>query len=215
MDVNNLSGAAHRLHNVVYARLEAVANAEKITRLELGHLSREALIYVTDTQDIEFVNRLLGVLTPVNKRVAILYFGHFLPWDKEVDNDDNFQRFGKKHKGEKAIARKMAAIAEWLKDEANNIWSWSDANIEIKAKDLAGGLTKAFDKAFAGDEKSGTPPLDPLEVVKISLQALFGHGVSIEDMLAAIMAKEEADKAAIAAVYGVDPATMTKQDMAA
>ena len=49
---------AHRLHNTVYARLEAIAAAEKITRVELGALSRELLVYVPDTHDIDIVNRL-------------------------------------------------------------------------------------------------------------------------------------------------------------
>jgi hypothetical protein len=197
MDVNNLSGSAHRLHNVVYARFEAVANAEKITRVELGHLSRELLIYVTDTQDIDIVNRLINVLTPVNRRVAILYFTHFLPWDKETEKDgETFVRFGKKHKGDKQIARKMSAIAEWLKDEANNIWSWSDENVEIKAKDFKATVTKAIKKAIEGDEKSATPPLDPMEL----MAAIFDGGVTIDMMLAAVIDREEKNKAALALV---------------
>ena len=56
----------HRLHNSVYARLDAIASAEKITRVELSALSREALTYVMETHDIELVNRLIGVLPPAH-----------------------------------------------------------------------------------------------------------------------------------------------------
>ena len=112
---------AHRLHNVVMARFDAIAAAEKITRVELGLLSREILVYVPESQDIEFVNRLLGVLTPMNRRTAILYFGHFLPWEQEHDKEGNFNRFAKKMVGEKKLKKKADAIVTWLAKEENNI----------------------------------------------------------------------------------------------
>lgn len=189
----------HRLHNVVLARLEAIANAEKITRAELAALSRELLIYVPDTQDIGIVNRLLGVLTPVNKRTAILYFGHFLPWEKENDADGNFSRFGKKMLGEKKVKRKEQAIADWLTDEANTIWTWADENIQIdKKKDFKGGIVRAIKQALAGDEKTETPALDPMDV----MAAIFEGGMTLDAMLAAVekrqaeiaAAQAEADK---------------------
>lgn len=182
----------HRLHNVVLARLEAIASAEKITRAELAALSRELLIYVPDTQDIGIVNRLLGVLTPVNKRAAILYFGHFLPWEKENDADGNFARFGKKMLGEKKIKRKEQAIADWLGDESNTIWTWADDNIQMdKKKDFKGGIIRAVKQALAGDEKTDTPALDPMEV----MQAIFEGGMTLEAMLAAVE-KRQAEMAA-------------------
>ena len=67
----------NNLKAVVYGRLEAIMAAEKITRVELGAMSRELLMYVPDTNDIDIVNRLLGVLTPMNRRTAILFFFKF------------------------------------------------------------------------------------------------------------------------------------------
>ena len=178
----------HRLHNVVYARLETIAQSEKITRVELGFMSRELLPYVTESQDIDIVNRLLGVLTPVNRRVCIEYFGHFLPWEKEHDKDDVFLRFGKKMLGDKKLSKKMAAIAEWLADEANNVWTWAEDNIsvEVKKKDFAGTIVKDIQKALAGDEKSGTDPLTRAEI----MSAIFLAGLTIEDMLSACEVRE-------------------------
>lgn len=172
----------HALHNVVYARLDAIANAEKITRAELGALSRELLVYVPDTHDIDIVNRLLVVLTPVNRRAAILYFQHFLPWQAENDKDGKFQRFGKMLKGERQVKLRMDAIAAWLANEANNLWSWSDDNIEMKPKDLGGSVTKAIERALKGDDKTGTPALSHMDVMK----AVFDGGITLADLLAVI-----------------------------
>lgn len=188
MDLNN-----HNLKTVVYQRLEAIASAEKVTRVELAEISRELLIYVPETNDIEIVNRLLGVLTPMNRATAILYFAHFLPWEQEKNNDGVFQRFGKKIQGDKKVARKLTTIAEFLKDTSNNIWTWADKNIEIKKKDFAATITRAIKKALEGDEKSDTPPLSVEEVCRTVLSA-----VSVVDMLAvsqSIIDAMEAEKA--------------------
>ena len=194
------------LKTVVYQRLEAIAAAEKITRVELAALSREALIYVPDTDDIDLVNRLLGVLTPMNRRVAILFFSHFIPHEVEKDPDGNFSRFGKKLKGDKKYAAKLALIKEFLADESNTIWTWSDENIELKKKDLFGPIGKAINKALAGDEKTDTPALSPIEVVN----AIFGSDLTMDQMLAGIeamriaeqetLAKEEAIAKAVAQI---------------
>lgn len=184
----------HRLHNVVYARLEAIAQAEKITRTELGHLSRELLIYTMDTQDIDIVNRLIGVLTPVNRKVAILYFQHFLPWVTEQDKDGTFNRFGKKMQGDKKIIKRQDAITAWLLDEANNIWTWADDNVEVKQKDFKATIARAIKKALEGDDKSGTAPLSRDDI----MAAIFDGGISIDDMLYGIDAHEKAVAAAVA-----------------
>lgn len=181
----------HRLHNVVYARLDAIAAAEKITRAELGGLSRELLIYIPDTQDIDILNRLIGVLTAVNSKVAVEYFKHFLPWQVEQDKDGNFLRFGKKMQGEKKLAKKLEAITEWLKDESNNIWTWADVNIEIKKKDFKAGIARAIKSALKGDDKSETPALSKAEI----MSAIFDGGVTLDDMLSVIEQATQADAA--------------------
>lgn len=141
----------HRLHNVVYARLDAIAQAEKITRVELGHLSRELLTYVVDTHDISIVNRLIGVLTPMNRKTAILYFTHFLPWIVEKENDA-FSRFGKMMDKPKQVKKRVELIAEFLLDENNNLWSWAEENIEIEQKqvNLGDRLEQALIQAMEG-----------------------------------------------------------------
>ena len=173
----------HRLHNVVMARLDAIANAEKITRAELGHLSREALIYVMDTQDIDFINRLLGVLTKVNRKACIEYFTMFLPWEHENDKEGNFQRFGKKMLGEKKLAKRRAAMDAWLAVETNDLWVWVDLHLTVETKkpDFKARVSSSIKKALEGDEEKDAPPLTALEL----LVAIFDGGFKLEDMLSA------------------------------
>lgn len=177
----------HRLHNTIYAAIETIAQAEKITRKALAEISRDLLIYVPESQDIEAVNRLMGVLTPMNKNAARLYFQHFLPWKVENDTDGNFQRFGKKMKGDKQVADKLKAIEEWLSDESNNIWTWANDNIEVKQKDFRATVARAIKKALEGDEKSSTPPLSRDQL----LDAIFEGGVTIDDMMEGIEKQEQ------------------------
>lgn len=183
----------------IYGLIDEIKAAEKITKAKLSILSRDILSYVMDTDDIAAVNRLLGVLTPVNKRVATLFFQHFMPWEQEKNADDVFQRFGKKLKADKKIKTKQDLITQFLADESNNIWTWAETNVEVEAKkkDFAGMITRTITQALKGDEKSDTPPIDPLQ----ALDAVFAAGVDIEHMLAAIEAQEkrksaEADLAA-------------------
>lgn len=183
----------HRLHNVIMARLDAIANAEKITRHELANLSREFLVYVPDTQDVDLVNRLLGVLTPMNKATCILYFQHFLPWECENDKDGHFQRFGKKMLGEKKLAKRMTAIADWLAVEENNVWTWAKDNVDLTKKpDFKARVTSSIKKALEGDAEKEVAPLSALEL----LTAIFDGGFKLDDMLAASAVWSEARAAA-------------------
>ena len=167
------------LKQSVYALLERVKEGENITRPALGQISRELLLYVPESQDIEAVNRLIGVLTPMNRRAAILYFSHFLPWEVEKDNDGNFVRFGKKFEGEKKTKRRMSLIDEWLKDEANNFWTWTDVNIQIKQKDFPAMIARTIKKALEGDVKSDTPALNKVQI----MQAVMEGGVGLVELL--------------------------------
>lgn len=177
----------NNLKAIVYGRLEAIMAAEKITRAELGALSRELLIYVPETNDIDIVNRLVNVLTKANSKVAILYFKHFLPWEAEETPEGEHSRFGKMMQGDKKVKRRLEAIDAWLKDEGNTIWNWMDANVEIgKKKDFAQMIKKAIEKALKGDEKTDSAPLSKLEVVMTVLETM-----TIDEMLAGLEVKQQ------------------------
>lgn len=190
------------LKAVVYGRLEAIMAAEKITRVELGAMSRELLMYVPQTRDIDIVNRLLNVLTPVNRRTAIIFFKHFLPWDVENDADGVFSKFGKMHKGDKKVARKIKLIAEFLAIEDNTLWTWSEANIDLEQKvvNMQAELSDVIKKSLKGFENKNRKA-DPLSKQQV-VDTLLSH-ISIDDLMDAMSnAQDRIDE--VAAVVGAD-----------
>lgn len=176
--------------------ISAVKAAEKVTKDALSSLSRDLLSYMLETGDVRPINRLLGkdgeqwILTPINWRLAVQYFHHFLPWGSNYDDVKEYAikgsgqrialRFTKKTKNQKAFDKKVEAIANWLHDEANDLWLWSNnATIEAKPFDYAKAITQAVTKAM---EKGG---FSILEVMQAVAQA---EDVTPEVMMSAIEA---------------------------
>lgn len=158
------------------AALETLAQAERVTKEQLRVLSRDllgALIGNADYDehligDAQFVNRLLTVLTPMNKKTAILYFKEFtgFHFDEEVN------QFTKKiQKGKDKHAEK---VARFLEDPLNNIWSWADKHVKVEKKPFSmDSVTKIIEKAR--EETDG----DDAAVIR----AVFEGGISIESVL--------------------------------
>lgn len=172
----------NNLKAVIVADIDAVKASEKITKAKLRDLSRNILLYVPESGDIDVVNRLIGVLTPMNKRTAILFFRAFLPWEVE-ENKGEFSRFGKKLTKEKVVKRKLDAITEFLADEGNDIWSWAavEVTVEYKPKNFSADITKAVQKALKGEVKDNgeTPPISAEEV----MLAVMSGGISVASLL--------------------------------
>lgn len=178
-----------------------LAQAEKVTKAKLSELSRQLLAYVLETADVRPINALLGkqedgsfTLTSVNWRVACQYFHHFLPFTSNYkDVRDCVINGGKREelifekKDKKRFDVKSELIADWLSDESNDIWAWSnDVKVEVKPTDYAARITKAVE-AGMNEDKGG---LSMNEV----MAAVLAAGVSINDMLDAVANVEKADK---------------------
>lgn len=153
---------------------------ERITKGLLSELSREVLEVVClddgtntgkGTEDSRTINELLGVLTPVNKSHAKLFFKEFIPFVKVTDEQGVFVSFGKKDK--RHWEDKCANIREFLADPHNNIWSWIDRNIaepERKAYDVK-KVTKEIEKALKKANKADV------------IRAIMAGGLEIADIL--------------------------------
>jgi hypothetical protein len=113
------------------ASIDALAQSEHVTKRELLALSRSVLEATHETGDIQYVNKLIAVLTPVNKKVAILFFKHFVGFSY----DDTLKMFTKKSKKhyDEAFKRSIA----FLSDPHNNIWSWAEPHVEVNKKAFA------------------------------------------------------------------------------
>lgn len=181
--------------------IERVIGAEKVTKKDMIEISRGGLLYVWETCDIGHINRLITAFAGVRKTECIAFFTHFLPHDVEKDKAGNFVRFGKLHRSEKKIKRKQELVAEFLADETNNIWTWSDNNLELKkAIDTAKALDTALERAVKGvPEKNGRPETPPMTTQEVMTHILASGAFGIEDLLKAAddLAQANADAAKV------------------
>ena len=124
-------------------RIGNLAKAEASVRAELNVLSRGVLEAVHATEQIGYVNQLLAVLTPVNRKAAVVFFKHFAGFH----HDEESRMFTKKSKKRYEQAHKNAV--EFLEDPNNNMFSWAERHIEVEQKPFDQvSFLKAQHKAF-------------------------------------------------------------------
>lgn len=175
-------------------KIDELASAERVTKQLLGELSRDLLSYIPDTNDVGMANRLIAVLTPMNKATALLFFKHFLPWSM----DDTGSVFTKKETSPKRLDKKLDAIRKFLSEEGNNIWVWAESNVEVEKKqfNLSDNVKRAVELALKGKEESkSTEAADPISPAEI-IAAVIAAGVTPDDVLNAITSFEDVAEAA-------------------
>lgn len=180
-----------KLKETIDARIESVTKSERVTKAELSALSREILQYVLTgkgrtvaTYDVQVVNRLLGVLTPMNQRTAVLYFSHFLPFAF----DENDLKFGKLQQKKKD--KFIVQAREWLEDDDNDIWLWAARNVKVEKKpiDWSKRISSDIQKALNAE---GDDSLTPKEV----MVAVLAGGIQADDLTAMLeLIIEEAEQ---------------------
>lgn len=136
--------------NAFNLALAAIAGAERITKQELLTQSRALLaalvghgdMEATLVGDIQFINQLIPVLTPMNQKTAILFFKEFAGFHFEEET----KQFTKKIEKDKVKLKDKTV--RFLDDPLNNIWTWAERNVKIekKAFDLK-RVTKVIEQA--------------------------------------------------------------------
>lgn len=158
------------------AALEILGQAERVTKEQLRVLSRDllgALIGHPDYDehligDAQFINRTLAVLTPMNKKTAILYFKEFTGFHF----DESTNQFTKKIQKDKD--KHAEKVRLFLEDPLNNIWSWADKHVKVEKQPFSmERVTKIIEKAR--EETGG----DDAAVIR----AVFEGGISFEAVL--------------------------------
>ena len=161
-------------------KVDKCGMAEKMTKKLLGELSRELLPYVYESKDVAIVNRLIGVLTPVNKKVAIEFFKAFVGWTFNADTNE----FGKKQK-DAPYTKKSYASDTFLANKDNTLWTWAETEIEVapKAKNYGMKISKLVDKALT-DEAEGIDLREVLFAIVASDAVTLGDLMqSLDDVL--------------------------------
>jgi len=165
----------------INGKIATLAKAEKITKAVLGELSRDMLDYIImdESYDSDSINRLLAVLTPMNKKTAILFFAHFTPF--LVDEHGVFGGMEKnKERKAKAKGKSSELVLDFLANEDSTIWTWAEEHVKVEQKpvDWYGKLAKDVRSAMDKD-KGG---LSMQEV----LRAVMDGGISADDILASM-----------------------------
>lgn len=138
-----------KFEELFLASLDMVTNSEAVTKRELRNLSRTVLEATHETGNIGYVNKLVEVLSPANKKVARIFFTHFTGFHFDEASLIFTKKSGKRYMDAKA------ASLEFLADPHQNIWTWTDRHVEIVPKPfsadklvtyMTGQIKKAGDK---------------------------------------------------------------------
>ena len=149
--------------------LETLAGSEKTTKAELQVLSRTVLEASIETGDVAYINALIPVLTPVNKKVAVAFFETFsgFSFNETMATGKSKKRWDKCHAEAKAF----------LEDPMNNIWSWADRHVEVVKKEFSlDQVTDAFKTYTKKAQKAG---LTQKDVIK----AILASGVELDTVI--------------------------------
>lgn len=168
--------------NTINTKIATLGNAEKVTKAVLAELSRDLLQYVVlqDNWDVQAINRLLAVLTPMNRKTAVLFFKYFTPF--QFDKDTGV--FGAMPKDKKAKAKGKQDVSDmaliFLDGEDNNIWTWAEHHVKTEERKVnwAKNITRDVQNAMSED-KGGMSLPDVLA-------AVLAAGLSTDDVTSAL-----------------------------
>lgn len=162
--------------------IATLAKSEKVTKETLRELSRNVLAAHHTTQDVSYMNKLIAVLTPVNRKVATLFFTEFSGF-RQTDGV-----FTKKDKANYDKAHEAAII--FLEDPLNNIWTWAEREVAVEKKEFdIKQVTAAIERFNKKATDNGMTQADVL-------RAVLSAGFEMETLFTIMGEMEE--KAAVA-----------------
>ena len=104
-----------------------LAASERITKELLRSMSRDVLTAHHETGDVAYINGLIAVLTPMNKKMSVLFFKEF---SGHTCNEEG--TFGKKDKKRYDDAKKKSF--DRLEDPHFNVFTWADMHVDVEKK---------------------------------------------------------------------------------
>lgn len=147
--------------------LRRLGAAERVTKEVLRDLSRSVLEAHHATENITYINGLIATLTPMNRKIAILFFKEFsgFRWNNELT------AFEKKDK--KVYNFKQELSDKALTDPHFNIWTWAERNVEVEKKPAPTLLTMIKDRAKAWHDRAQKEHISDADL----LVAFFEGGI--------------------------------------
>jgi hypothetical protein len=160
--------------------LRALRESERITKDTLRTMSRDLLacLHISENNakcgDISFINEVMGVLTPMNRKTFVLFMQEFTGFFY----DEKQECFTKKNKG--IYNDKCKAAMEFLDDPMNNIWSWAERNVKVEKKLFKlDTVTKDIERAMKATNDDGEKLYNKADIIR----AVLAGGITIEEMM--------------------------------
>lgn len=162
------------------ANVEKLAASEKISKDLLRSLSREVLEAHHVTGDVAYINGIIAVLSPMNKKVCTLFFKEF---SGHTCNEDGV--FGKKDK--KKYEEAASTSFDQLEDPLFNVFSWAERNVEVERKPFT--LGKLQQQMGSLIKKAEGEKIPHAEIIR----ALFANGIEVAEFMKVVehMAEEQ------------------------
>lgn len=180
--------------NAFNKALSSIGDAERVTKEALKTLSRDVLEAWHATGNVAYANKLLLVLTPVNKKVSVAFFKRFSGYSF----DDVQGMFTKKSKKRYEQAHKDCMEA--LTDPHFNIWTWADRHIEVTPKEFdVSAVTKYMTSTLKKAEGNG---LTQVDVIRAIFKAGIEPAAIVEAFNEMAFKDTDGDEVEIPAVFG-------------
>lgn len=162
------------------ANVEKLAASEKITKDLLRSMSRDVLEAHHATGDVAYINGIIAVLSPMNRKMCILFYKEF---SGHLCNEEGV--FGKKDKKRYDEAHKKSF--DGLEDPHFNVFSWAERNVEVERKPFT--LGKLQQQMGSLVKKANENKISHADIIR----ALFANGVEVNEFLKVMehMAEEQ------------------------
>lgn len=161
------------------ANVKKLAASEKVTKELLRSMSRDVLEAHHATGDVAYINGIIAVLSPMNKKMAVLFYKEFSGhlYEEGV--------FGKKDKKNYDEAHKKSF--DGLEDPLFNVFSWAGPNIDMERKPFT--LGKLQQQMSSIVKKAEQNKISHADIIR----AMFANGIEIGEFMKVVehMAEEQ------------------------
>jgi hypothetical protein len=153
--------------------LRRITASERVSKEVLRDLSRSLLECVHECGDASHVNKLMVVLTPMNKKLCALFFREHIGYTY----DEKLSVFTKKNKAhyEAAKAKAQALLA----DPNQNLWTWAERQ-KMEVAPAPYDVSKVTDYIKAALQKATGNGLSQVDVMK----AIIAGGITADTIIA-------------------------------
>lgn len=134
-----------------------LSQSEKLSKDTMKVWCNHVVDMVHAYGQVAYLNKIIGVLSPMNKKVAIEFFKHFAGYHY---NKDTREFDGKSKK------RYIQAVTDWKvfkEDPLKNIWTWAEQNIVVeRAPFKVEDVTKRMSSLWKEGHAAGLSNVDIL-----------------------------------------------------